>query len=42
VGLSAKYIIIARGGNVGNDHAIFNPLLEVDVFVQADVGPVIH
>ena len=34
-------VVVAGGGDVGNDHAVFDPFLEVDVLVQRDVGPVV-
>ncbi len=36
-----EQVVIAGGGDVGDDHAVFDPLLEVDVFVERDVGPVV-
>ncbi|MNC33516.1 hypothetical protein D3C75_819100 [compost metagenome] len=41
VGLGAKHIVVARGGDVGNHHPALDAFLEVDVLVERDVGPVI-
>ena len=42
VGCGGERIVVAGGGDVGDDHAVFDALLEVDVFVERDVGPVVH
>jgi hypothetical protein len=34
-------VVVAGGGDVGDDHAVFDALLEVDVLVERDVGPVV-
>ena len=35
-------VVVAGGRHVGNDHPVFNPFLEIDVFIQRNVGPIVH
>ena len=35
-------IVVGGAGEVGDDHAVLNAFLEVDVFVEGDVGPEVH
>ena len=34
-------VILAGARHIDDVHAVFDPLLEVDVFIKADVGPVV-
>ena len=38
---SGKGIVVAGGSHVGDDHAVLDPFLKADVFVEGDVGPVV-
>ena len=37
-----EHVVVGGGGEVGDDHAVLDALLEVDVLVQGDVGPEVH
>ena len=41
VGLRGQHVVVAGGGHVGDHHPAFDTLLEVDVFVKRNVGPVV-
>ena len=41
IGLRVERIVAAGGAGIGDDHAVFHALLEVDVFVERDVWPVV-
>ena len=38
-GLLGEDVVVGGGGEVGDDHAVLDALLEVDVLVEGDVGP---
>lgn len=35
-------VVVGGAGEVGDDHAVLDAFLEVDVFVEGDVGPEVH
>ena len=35
-------VVIAGGRHISNNHAVFDPFLEVNVFIQGNIGPVVH
>ena len=37
-----EHVVVAVAGEVGDDHAVLDALLEVDVLVERDVGPEVH
>ena len=37
-----EHVVVGGAGEVGDDHAVLDALLEVDVLVQGDVGPEVH
>jgi len=39
--LGGQDVIVARGRHVGDDHAVFDALFQVDIFVERNIGPVI-
>ena len=41
IGLGVENVVVAGRSDVRDHHAVFHSLLEVDVFVQADVRPVV-
>ena len=41
VGLGPEDVIVPGSRDINNHHAVFDPFLEIDVFVQRDVGPVV-
>ena len=41
VGFRIERVVTAGGAGVGDDHAVFDSLLEVDVFIERDVRPVV-
>src|SRR5690606_17624162 len=42
VGLRRQHVVVTGGGDVGDHHSAFDSLLEVDVFVERNVGPVVN
>ena len=40
--LLGEHVVVGRGGEVGDHHAVLDPLLQVDVLVERDVGPEVH
>lgn len=42
VGLCGEHVVVAGRRHVGDHHPAFNPLFQVDVFVERDVGPIVH
>ena len=41
IGLRAEDVVVPGCGDVGDHHPVFDAFLEVDVFVERDVGPVV-
>ena len=42
VAFGRENVVVTGGGHIGNHHPVFDPFLEIDVFIEGNIGPIVN